>query len=284
MHARGGQTAILELQGSLFFGTADQLHGILEPEIKARKFIVLDMHRVQTIDFTVAHLLEQTREMMAKKNGFLVYSRLPTRLPSGRNLGEYVDNTGIAPYKSAARVFDDLDEAKAWIEGRILKDAAGTLKETRLVDDPETPLQLSEIDLFRGRKKETLDALDAHLEKVTFAKGTKLFSRGDSGAHLFFVRKGLMALMLPVGQTRSRRINTCGRGSFFGEAGFLNGDAHTTDAIALTEVEVFIISRANLDALAELHKKAAFSLMAGLASIVADRVRFLTDELVATEA
>ncbi len=283
LRARGGQAAILELQGSLFFGTADQLHAVLEPEIKARKYIVLDMHRVQTIDFTVAHVLEQTRDIMAEKNGFLVYSRLPTHLPSGRNLDAYVDRTGIAPYKSAARVFDDLDEAKAWIEGRILKDAAGTLKEAPLADDPETALQLNELDLFKGRKQETLDALDTHLEKVSFVKGTRLFSRGEDGAHLFFVRRGLVALMLPVGQTRSRRINTCGRGSFFGEAGFLDGAAHTTDAIALTDVEVFILSRANFDAFAESHKKAAFSLMAGLASIVADRVRFLTDELVATE-
>ena len=284
LKAQGDQSVILELQGSLFFGTADQLYTILEPEIKSRKYVILDMHRVQTIDFTVAHVLEQFRDVMAEKNGFLVYSRLPTNLPSGRNLDQYVDKTGIAPYKSAARVFDDLDEAKAWIENRILKEAAGTLKMNRDRDDPETPLELEELDIFKGRKKETLDTLNAYLVKAQFPAGTKLFSRGDAGSELFFVRKGLVVLLLPIEGNRSRRINTCGRGSFFGEAGFLENKDHTTDAIALSDVEVFVLSRSNLDEFAEKHKRAALNLMAGLASIVANRVRVLTNELLSTEA
>ena len=284
LRAQGAQTVILELQGSLFFGTADQLYNILEPEIKSRKYVVLDMYRVQTIDFTVAHLLEQFRDAMADKNGFIVYSRLPTNLPSGRNLDQYVDKTGIAPYKSAARVFDDLDEAKAWIENRILKEAAGTLKATRDKDEPETPLELEELDIFKGRKKETLDTLNAYLVKAQYPAGTKLFSRGDAGSELYFVRKGLVVLLLPIEGNRTRRINTCGRGSFFGEAGFLENKEHTTDAIAVSDVEVFILSRANLDEFAEKHKKAGLNLMAGLASIVADRVRVLTNELLSTEA
>ncbi len=284
LKAQGDQSVILELQGSLFFGTADQLYSILEPEIKSRKYVILDMYRVQTIDFTVAHVLEQFRDVMAEKNGFLVYSRLPTNLPSGRNLDQYVDKTGIAPYKSAARVFDDLDEAKAWIENRILKEAAGTLKESRDRDDPETPLELEELDIFKGRKKETLDTLNTYLVKAQFPAGTKLFSRGDAGSELFFVRKGLVVLLLPIEGNRTRRINTCGRGSFFGEAGFLESKDHTTDAIALSDVEVFVLSRSNLDEFAEKHKRAALNLMAGLASIVANRVRVLTNELLSTEA
>ena len=43
-------------------------------------------------------------------------------------------------------------------------------------------------------------------------------------------------------------------------------------------------ARKALDQFAEKHKRAALNLMAGLASIVTDRVRKLTDELVATEA
>jgi len=280
----GSQAVILELQGSLFFGTADQLYSILEPEIKKRRYVVLDMHRVQTIDITVAHLLEQVRDTLAEKNGFLVYSRLPTNLPSGRNMDQYVDKTGLAPYKSAARVFDDLDEAKGWIENRILKEVAGSLKATRAQDEEEKALELADMEIFKRRKKETLDALDSLLLKTKYTAGTKIFSCGYPGTALFFVRKGLVSLMLPIGPTRSRRINTCGRGSFFGELGFLDGDAHTTDAIAATDVEVFVLPRENLDTFAENHKKAALNLMAGLASVVANRVRQVTSELIATES
>ena len=72
--ALGDQAVIFELQGSLFFGTTDQLYTLLEPELKTRKYIVLDMRRVQTIDVTAAHILDQIRDMMAEKDGFLVYA------------------------------------------------------------------------------------------------------------------------------------------------------------------------------------------------------------------
>src|ERR1019366_7299709 len=55
LEQHGDVTAILELQGSLFFGTADQLYTALEPELKARQFLILDMRRVNAVDVTAGH-------------------------------------------------------------------------------------------------------------------------------------------------------------------------------------------------------------------------------------
>lgn len=60
----------LNYKGSLFFGTTNQLYLALEEELKTRDFLILDMRRVQSIDITAAHLLDQLRDMMADKNGF----------------------------------------------------------------------------------------------------------------------------------------------------------------------------------------------------------------------
>jgi SulP family sulfate permease len=282
--AQGGQSVILELQGSLFFGTADQLYTILEPEIKSRRYIVLDMRRVQSIDITVAHWLEQVRQMMSEKNGFLVYSRLPTNLPSGQDMEKYVDQTGLAPYKSAARVFGDLDEAKGWIENRILKEAAGTLKETPAKDEEETPLSMHEIDIFKGRKQETLEALDEHLIRVKYPAGAKIYSRGDVGTELYFVRRGVVSLTIPINNSHTRRLYTIGRGSFFGESTFLHPGTHSTNATAATEVELFMLSRSSFDAFSEHHRKAALNLLEGLATVLVNRVRFLTAELMSLDS
>ena len=69
---RGSQTAIVELQGSLFFGTKDQLYSALEPELGKRNYIVLDMRRVQSVDVTAVHLLSQIRDSLAERGAFLV--------------------------------------------------------------------------------------------------------------------------------------------------------------------------------------------------------------------
>ena len=277
LEAQGDQAVIFELQGSLFFGTTDQLYSALESEIKTRKYIVLDMRRVQTIDITAVHLLDQIRDMMADKSGFLVYSQLPTNLPSGQDMQHYFDQTGLAPYKSAARVFDDMDGAKEWIENRILKEAATTHAE-------ETPMELQEFDLFKGRKTETLAELDALLVRTRFTAGTKIFSRGDAGDEIFLVRKGSVRFMLPINDNQARHLSTCGQGAFFGELAFLDGDLRSANAIAFTDVELFVLSRKTFDAFAEDHKKLAAQLFEGLASVLTSRVRHLTAELIAQES
>ena len=183
LEKNGTQAVIFELQGSLFFGTAHQLYTTLEPEIRACKYILLDMRRVQTIDITASHMLEQIRDMMADKGGFLVFTQLPHRLPTGLDLHRYFEQLGLAPYKSAARMFEELDAAQEWVENRILKEAAVEHAEVK-------PLELSELGLFKGRKETTLSALDQRMEKRSFKAGERIFARGDVGDELFLIRKG----------------------------------------------------------------------------------------------
>ncbi len=277
LEQRGDQAAIFELQGSLFFGTASQLYTALEPEIKKCKYILLDMRRVQTIDVTAAHMLEQIRDMMAEKGGFLVFANLPQNLPSGRDMQEYFDQIGLAPYKSAARMFEALDDAQEWVENRILKEAALEYFE-------EAMLALSEFGLFKGRKEATMAALELSLDKRSFKAGEKIFARGETGDELFLIRKGLVRIMLPLNGGKARHISSLGRGDFFGEMAFLDGDARSADAIAFNDVELYALSRKTFDAFADEHKKVGLNLMEGLASALAGRLRYSNLELQAMDS
>ncbi|MHB8668769.1 MAG: SLC26A/SulP transporter family protein [Burkholderiales bacterium] len=272
LEQRGDQAVIFELQGSLFFGTANQLYTSLEPEIKTRKYILLDMARVQTIDVTAAHMLEQIRDMMAEKGGFLVFAKLPYNLPSGRDMQQYIDQMGLAPYKSAARIFDELDGAQEWVENRILKEAALERAEEKLLD-------LNELGLFKGRKEETLAALELRLDKRAVKTGDKIFARGDAGDELFLIRKGSVRIMITLADGKAHHVSSFGRGDFFGEMAFLDGDARSADAIAFTDVDLFVLSRKTFDAFAAEHKMASLKLMEGLASALASRLRYANTEL-----
>ena len=277
LEQRGDQAVIFELQGSLFFGTANQLYTSLEPEIKTRKYILLDMTRVQTIDVTAAHMLEQIRDMMAEKGGFLVFAKLPHNLPSGRDMQQYIDQMGLAPYKSAARIFDELDAAQEWVENRILKEVAVERAEEKLLD-------LNELGLFKGRKEETLAALELRLDKRSIKAGERIFARADAGDELFLIRKGSVRIMLPLEGGQAHHVSSFGRGDFFGEMAFLDGDARSADAIAFTDVDLFVLSRKTFDAFADEHKKASLKLMEGLASTLASRLRYANTELRALHA
>lgn len=268
----GGRAVILELQGSLFFGTTDQLFTALEPELKTRTYVILDMRRVQSVDVTAAHLLEQITDTLAERGGYLIFSHVHHKLPSGRDMQQYFDQVGLVRGGNPVRVFSELDEALEWVEERLLAEAA-------LQREAERPLELAEIDLFKGRKPETLAALEACMEKRSYKAGERIFARGDSGDELFLVRRGAVRIVLPLADGGRHHLGTFTRGNFLGEMSFLDGDARSADAVAASDTDLFALSRRNFDALAEEHKRVAINLLEGLARLLAIRLRYTNAEL-----
>ena len=268
LNAAGAQTLIVELQGSLFFGTTNQLYTALEADLKTRRYLILDMRRVQTVDVTAAHMLEQIKDMLAERDGCLIFSQIPQKLPSGRDIRQYLDEVGLI--KTAGPV-------KEWVEDQIITAAA-------LEFAAETTLALADIELFKNRKAQTLAALEQCMEQRHYAAGTKLFARGDTGDELFLIRRGAVRILLPISATQSHHLGTFGRGAFFGEMAFLDGETRSADAVAFSDVDLYVLSRAVFDTFAEEHKKVALGLMEGIASVLASRLRYTNAELRALEA
>ncbi len=53
------------------------------------------MRRVQSVDVTAVHMLDQVKDMLAERHGFLIFSQLPQSLPSGRDMQQYFDQLGL---------------------------------------------------------------------------------------------------------------------------------------------------------------------------------------------
>lgn len=273
---RGGQAVICELQGSLFFGTTNQLYTHLEPELKTRRYLILDMRRVQTVDVTAAHMLEQVKDMLAERDGYLIFANIPPRLPSGLDIQAYLQEVGLLAAVEHVKVFGETDAALEWVEDALIAAAA-----LELVS--ENALGLAEIELFRGRKAQTLAALEEHMQQVCYRAGEKIFARGDTGDEIFLIRRGAVRILLPINEKLTHHLGTFGRGAFFGEMAFLDGAVRSADAVAFSDVELYVLSRQVFDKFAEEHKKVALSLMEGIASVLASRLRYTTAELRALE-
>ena len=277
---RGDITAVCELQGSLFFGTTNQLLTALEPDLKGRRYLILDFRRVQTVDVTAAHMLEQVRDILVERNGCLIFTQIPPRQPSGRDIGRYLREVGLIDGEGAAggvRVFDETDDALEWAEDRVIAEAA-------MVVADEAVLDLHELDVFRNRKAETLAKLESCMEKRCVPAGETIFSRGDRGDELFLIRRGAVRITLPISAGQNHHLGTFGRGSFFGEMAFLDGATRSADAVAFTDVELYALSRQTFNRFAEEHRTTALALMDGLASVLSSRLRYTNTELRALES
>ncbi|MGV8935396.1 MAG: SulP family inorganic anion transporter [Gallionellaceae bacterium] len=268
----GASGVVVELQGSLFFGTANQLYSELETELQTLDYVILDMRRVQSVDVTAINMLDKVRDMLGERHGFLIFSHLPRNLPVGRNMQRYFDQVGLVREKGPLRIFEELDAALEWVEDRILDEAVCKL-------DEQVELALNELELFKGRKEKTLAALEKCMENRSCKAGDIIFSRGDKSDELFLIRKGAVRISLPISDQQKHNLGTFGRGAFFGEIAFLDGGVRSANAVAYLDTELYVLSRKTFETLAEEHKKLAFALMEGIASILAKRLRYTNAEL-----
>jgi SulP family sulfate permease len=274
LEEHGDQTVILELQGSLFFGTKDQLYSALEPELSRCTYFILDMRRVQGVDISVAQVLNQIQETIAERKGYLVFADLPQRLPNGRNIEKFFRQMKIITAGDHVKVFSSLDDAQVWVEEQILG-----IDNQAVLEQPL--LELHEMELFKGRKEDTLYALQACLETRSCTAGEKIYSAGDPGDRLFLIRRGTVRMMLPSEGLAGFHLATYGRGDFFGGLSFLDGQPRGNEAIAQTDTELFVLRRESFEQLGDQHKRLTQNLFEAIAGVLARRLRYGDMELAA---
>jgi SulP family sulfate permease len=273
LEQKGDSAVIFELQGSLFFGTTHQFYLTLEPELRSRDYIILDLQRVQSLDLTAAHMLNQVRDTLSERGVPLLLSNVRESLPNGRNLREFLELTGLTTGGGTVLIMPTLESAIEWVEDRLLGE--------REVLAPESPpLELHEMELFQGRKDATLVDLEACMEKRSWKAGETIYARGQAGNEIYLVRSGEVRFMGSVGGSRqTHHIATFGRGEFFGGLAFLDRRPRDNDAVAYRDTEMFVLTLEKFNQLAEGHKRIAFILLLAIARTLAVRLRHADGEL-----
>jgi CRP-like cAMP-binding protein len=117
--------------------------------------------------------------------------------------------------------------------------------------------------------------LAARAVRKTFDDGRIIFSKGERTDRIFVVERGSVRLSRITKGGKPLLLRTVGPGYVLGQMSALDGSAHSVSARACGEVTVLSIPRAAYVSVLERHPKAAI----GLASILADLVRKLSDEL-----
>jgi len=278
LEAHGDEIVAFELQGQLFFGTTDQLIKELDPHLAGARYILLDMRRVQSIDYTAVNMLRQVEGRLAEKDGYLLFSSIPAHLPTGRDVKGYFTELGLSAEQRNVRFFDNHDAALEWAEDQLL---------TRVLPgsdaQADTRLELGEIELLSGIEPAKLDRLRSHVIEKEFAAGETIFARKDPGGEIFLVRSGVVKVFLPLSGGITYHLATFGRGDFFGDMSFLDAGVRSANAAAQTDVSLFVVSRAEFDRLAAEHPEVSAVVFERLALALALRLRQTDAELKALQ-
>lgn len=279
LDASGHLAAVVELQGDLFFGTTDQLYTELTDDLQQRRYILLDLRRVQSVDYSGGRLLNVMQQQLAERGGSLLIAGLPSSMGSRQDIERYLGQLGLVGDDDGIPVFETRNEALEWMEECLLA-AAGWGPE-RL--DTKQPLTLGEIELFREFEPAMLEKLQAVVREVHLAEGETLFPQGDEGDELFLIRRGTIDVLLPLPGGKRHHLTTFGQGDYFGEMGFLDRDVRSADAEARTECDLYAVSRERFDEVARTDALIGTLVFARLALAVSQRLRSANGELRALE-
>jgi SulP family sulfate permease len=271
-------SVVFELQGSLFFGTASQLHAALEPETASHKYVILSMRRVQSLDVTATHVLEQIKDQLEKNDGYLVFCDIPKDLPSGLKMKRFLKDTGVVRPTNKAFAFRQLEDALKWVEARELPQHPELEPMAVVTVDLSAMPQLSQASAL------DIDALQALAHIRTVRAGKKIFKQGGGDDALYLIRSGLLLVTAAPHKKDGIELAQLGPGSVLCSSGFLQCESPALEAVAVTDAEVYVLSRAALDALAVEHGAVATALMSESARNLALQLSSAMENLLASQS
>jgi sulfate permease, SulP family len=114
----GHRIIVFELQGALFFGSANRLADDIEQKATCATYCILDMQRVSEIDSTAAKLLIQIHNRFRKENKRLFISHINER----HEKWEFLEVMGVVDELSRNSFHATTDKALQWAEDRLLED------------------------------------------------------------------------------------------------------------------------------------------------------------------
>jgi len=264
----GSSIAVIELEGVIFFGTADDLLEIIDGCLKrGASHVIIDLGRVNDVDTTGAQMLIQIDDHVRSKGRSLLVSQAAPGLPQW----DFLVDTGVVKSLGAGAFTPDIDRALEIAENRLIEAEQGERSERA-----EIPLR--QLQPFALLTPGELAVLASRLERRMFGPGEFVFREGDPGDELYVIAMGTASVRRMDG-TRSMRLVTFGEGTVFGEMALLDPNPRSASVQADGALVCHVMTREVFDELVEAHQGIALKLMKSLSQELGRRLRFANETI-----
>ncbi|MEP6998677.1 MAG: SulP family inorganic anion transporter [Betaproteobacteria bacterium] len=259
----GGGVLVIELQGALFFGTAETLAGEIAAQMQQEKthHVILDLRRITEIDSTGGEILHQINaDLLAQGASLAVCVTQPSESAA------ILADSGVLDAVTPDRVFGHVDRALEWAEERLLDTEARDR-----AAEQERPLELAGI--FASLTSEDVAVIKRHLRRVASEKGRTVFREGEPGSELFIITSGTASAYLRQASGADIRLATFAPGTVFGELAILDPGPRSASVIADDELVCYALSDESFASLSGEAPDVAIKLLANLSRELSRRLR-----------
>jgi len=260
----GSKIAVLELEGPVFFGTAENLALRLDDFVLGEvSYVLLDLKRVNEIDSTGARIILATHDKMLKRGKYLLISGLETH----PLMVAMLKDMGIISALGAGKLFPDADAGIEWAEEHLILSVLGDR-------ELEGEFPFTHFDVLAGMAPAELATMKALLDRRIYPRGEVVFREGDEGRELFMIAKGSASVRIRLpGDNRNVRLVTFAPGTVFGELALLDQEARSATVEADEDLVCYTLSHVRFAGLAMEHPAIAIKLLANLGRELSARLR-----------
>ncbi len=275
LERHGGAILIMELEGTIFFASADEVAREADRQMAAGiRHVILDMRRVTHLDGTGARILFQIQQRAQARGVTLLFSHIHD--------GDYLHRvfTDMDLFDAIGRkyVFTDTSSALEAAEDRLLAELTG-----REVADSHD--ETSGDVIFGYLTAEERNTLLEKMQPVSFAAGdTVVRERGPADA-VYFILSGSVDVVIDVPRAnRTRIINTLHPGSVFGEMSLIDGLPRSASVVTREPTGCLVLSREAFEEISAGHPLISQKLLRYFARLLSARLRSASDIIAELES
>jgi len=260
----GDAIAVLELEGSLFFGTADALVEAVEAAIaQGAELVAIDLQRITSLDSTGAFALLRAQQRCAEAKRALLLSSTRSR-GLDRAL---LRSIGVLHPAQEALSFHDLSSALAYAEDRVLD---RVLRTARYGDS----IALADFDALVALSSPELATLESYLKVEEFADGEVVCRQTEPGDRVHFIQHGrALVSFRPSHQQEEVPVGTLCPGTMFGEMSILDRGPRSASVRAEGPLRCQVLHRADFERLSAEHPSLALQVLRGIGRELSGRIR-----------
>jgi SulP family sulfate permease len=263
----GKQVLILELQGYIFFGTANQLLEKVRTHLSIFGqtrlcFLLLDFSGVTGIDSSAVISFRKMNQLVQKNHAGIILTGL-----SG-DIERSFQKSGMFDFdKTSFHVLSDLDQGIRWCEEQLLQSSGVYAKETSRSLQDQLKELTSDIELITR----TIN----YLETIELPAGEHFIQQGDSPGAVYFIEEGVVTAQLEVSGEKARLLNTMSSESLVGELGFYLKSKRNASVVTETNTKLYRLTIEALNKMETEDPDAAALLHKYFARIMAEKLSHL---------
>jgi SulP family sulfate permease len=269
----GGNIHVIELEGSLFFASADAL--ALELDTLAGlgvHAIILDLKRLRDIDLSSVRVLTQTYARLRDVGCQLALSYVQPDTLVQRTLV----TGGLFDSLPLGACFADTDSALERFEDHLLASRAPQMSS-------RVELELPDVPILAGLSPADLAVLKGKFYREHYRQGERIVCQGDPGDAMYIITRGLADVILDLPGGRSKRLSSLTAGTFFGELALLDRSERSANIDASQYLVCYRLDVHDFERLQRTHPDISITLLANISRTLTTRLRYANETIVELE-